>query len=236
MQNNVDYSILIPSFKEEENLRVILPRIKLAIAEVTECSEIIVIDTCQTLDKTQDVCTANNVKYINRAPENTYGDAVRSGINYAKGKWIIFMDADGSHAPEFIPALIAKTKSEKYDVVVASRYIHGGNSENNKLLITMSKVLNFIYARILKIRCMDVSNSFRIYRGNMLRSLNLTCQNFDIVEEIIIELIKNFPNLTLFEIPYVFKKRIFGESKRSLIKFIFSYFTTLLKLIYRRYK
>ncbi len=56
--------------------------------------------------------------------QNTFGDAVRTGIAEAMGERIIFMDADGSHAPEFILKLI--DQSDANEIVIASRYVEGG--------------------------------------------------------------------------------------------------------------
>ena len=53
--------------------------------------------------------------------EGGVGDAVRSGIKNAVGKHTIFMDADGSHTPEFIQNLYKEREGQ--DIVVASRYI-----------------------------------------------------------------------------------------------------------------
>ena len=69
----------------------------------------------------------------------------------------------------------------------------------------MSRILNLIYSMVLGLRCRDVSNSFKLYRGNLLRGL-----------------------------PFAFKKRMFGSTKRSLIVFILSFIVTLLRLRFGR--
>lgn len=235
MSNNIIYSIVIPGYKEEENLKLLLPQIKQTLKNKLDISEIIVVDTVEPLDNSKLVCQENGARYINRFPSNFYGDAVRAGIKSAKGNWIIFMDADLSHTPEFISKFIAQVEAGSCDLVIASRYTHGGESENDKLLVGMSKLLNYIYAKVLRIRCSDVSNSFRIYRADYLRSIKCTCNNFDVVEEILVELFKKYPNLNVIEIPYVFKKRVHGSSKRKLIGMMFGYLVTLIKLSYRRY-
>ena len=70
--------------------------------------EVLVIDTKVPLDSTQSVCEQFGAKYINRVGDNTFGNAIRTGIAEAKGKYIIFMDSDGSHTPEFIKDLYEK--------------------------------------------------------------------------------------------------------------------------------
>jgi dolichol-phosphate mannosyltransferase len=138
------------------------------------------------------------------------------------------MDADGSHAPEFIHNLWAERG--KYDIVIASRYVEGGYTENSAPLRLMSRVLNWTYSLILNLPYKDVSNSFKLYRGSLLKGLKLRCDNFDIVEEILYKIVRLNPGLPVKEIPFSFKKRMFGETKRSLLLFIFTYLVTMIRL------
>ncbi|HEY8211869.1 MAG TPA: glycosyltransferase, partial [Myxococcaceae bacterium] len=190
--------------------------------------EIVVVDTVQRLDATPDVCTQHGVRYLARSPTNSFGDAVRTGIAAAAGRWIIFMDADGSHAPEFIPQLLEHGESS--DIVIASRYIQGGHTENTWALKQMSRVLNLSYSIILNLKVKDVSNSFKLYRADLLREPALRCQNFDIIEELLFKISRAHRDVRIKEVPFTFKKRMFGETKRSLLLFILTYLFTMLKL------
>lgn len=223
-----DLSIIIPAYLEEENLRIILPRLKTVLGSLKMQYEIDVIDTLDSMDNSRELCQANNVNYRHREHSNFYGDAVRTGIKYAQGQKIIFMDADGSHTPEFIPRLLEF--GHDYDVVIASRYIAGGMTDNSFVLILMSKIVNTVYSKVLNLQCKDVSNSFKLYQSEMLKNLQLYSNNFDIVEEILFKLKKNNNDLKIKEIPYTFKERMFGHTKRNLLLFAFSYVYSLLKL------
>ena len=94
----------------------------------------------------------------------------------------------------------------------------------------MSKILNYIYSIVLNLKCKDVSNSYKLYRGDLLKKLELRCNNFDIVEELLFKLSRMNRNLRICEVPYVFKARMFGHTKRNLIAFMFSFAFTLMKL------
>ncbi|MGD0279708.1 MAG: glycosyltransferase [Smithella sp.] len=228
MSTNVKVSIIIPSYLEEENLRIIIPRLVNEMQKSGDNYEILIVDTMCAMDSTEDICKNNNLIYLNRKKGNNYGDAVRTGIENANGEYVIFMDADGSHSPEFIHDLY-KYKSD-YDVVIASRYIDGGVTDNSRVLIFMSWMVNVIYSMVLNLKCKDVSNSFKLYKGESLKKLHLYCNNFDIVEEILFKLKKINGNLKIKEVPFSFKKRMFGETKRNLFLFMISYIFTLLKL------
>jgi dolichol-phosphate mannosyltransferase len=142
------------------------------------------------------------------------------------------MDADGSHPPEFIKNLWAE--SQDNDVVIASRYIDGGATDNNLTLVMMSLLVNRIYSLVLNLKCKDVSNSFKLYRASHLKRLHLVSNNFDIVEEILFKLKRSSPSTRILEIPFTFKKRMFGNTKRNLFLFTLSFIFTLIRLRFMR--
>jgi dolichol-phosphate mannosyltransferase len=83
---------------------------------------------------------------------------------------------------------------------------------------------------VLGLKCADVSNSFRLYRGDELRALQLECDNFDIVEEILVKLFFSRPGYRLKEVPFVFEQRRAGKTKRKLLVFAIGYIGTLVRL------
>ena len=74
----------MPCYLEEENLRLLLPRLVTEITKIGDPYEILVIDTMHAMDNTKEVCEANNVSYIQRTGGNNYGDAIRTGIDHAR--------------------------------------------------------------------------------------------------------------------------------------------------------
>ena len=179
------------------------------------------VDTSTPHDDTPQICAQfSSVKYIPRRGGDTYGDAVRTGIMSSSGKYVVFMDADNSHNPADIPALYRKITTAGADIVIGSRYVKGGETDNPFILRFMSRVLNICYRLAFGLNVYDVSDSFRIYDGEKLRAIKLSCDNFDTIEEILIRIMKNFPGVSISEIPIRFNKRLYGESKRDLIKFI----------------
>jgi dolichol-phosphate mannosyltransferase len=222
-------SIVLPAYHEAENLQELLPRLNHVMSQIGQPYEILVIDPIAKTDNTDEVCRANNCTYINRKNGNDYGDAIRTGIQKASKNFLVFMDADGSHNPDDIIKFYKEIDS--CDLVIGSRYITGGNSYNGFILKLMSYMLNVTYRFFFKIKAKDISNSFRMYRTEQLKTLTLECSNFDIVEEILIKLALRFHPFTILEIPVFFDRRKYGESKRDLCKFILTYIATIRRLL-----
>jgi dolichol-phosphate mannosyltransferase len=226
---DVELSIVLPAYEEGESLKKILPALQEVAAELAPHCEILIVDTMKPRDSTPDLCRDLGVTYLPRRGGDLYGDAVRTGFAAAKGKWVVMMDGDGSHNPRALPTLWQHRND--YDLVVASRYIRGGQTENPAVLIFMSQIVNVVFRLALGLKCYDVSNSFRLYRGEDVRALRLECNHFDIVEEILVKLAARRPDFRIKEVPFTFEKRKAGKTKRQLITFIFGYLGTLLRLV-----
>ena len=223
--SNFNLSIVIPCLNESENLKKLIPEIKLCIGKKFSF-EILIIDGMKEDSKTKKIAKKYMVKYFNRKKNNDYGNAVRLGINKSSGKHIIFMDGDYSHEPKFILSLY---KEKLNDVVIASRYTEGGKTDNGFTAEFLSKLLNIFYNIVLNLNIKDVSNSFKLYDTKKIKKLELRSNHFDIIEEIIFKLKVNYNNIKIKEIPYHFRQRKFGKTKRNFI-IIVAYLFSIIRL------
>lgn len=225
-------SLVLLAYKEEDNLRVLLPQI---IEEVEKCNEeyeILVVDTAKPLDNTKGVCQKYGARYINQE-EPGFGGAFRTAIKYANKSKFLIMDSDGSHPPKSIPAIHKMFVEEKCDVVIGSRYVKGGVTNDAKSSQIMSHMLNFAFRVCLGLHANDLSTDYRMYHTKQLKKVKLTCENYDVLEEVLLrlKLNKRDKKLKIGEVPINFQKRMYGESKRQLLKFIISYIKTLFRLM-----
>jgi len=223
-----ELSVVMPAYREAGALSQLLPSLVQALNQLETSHEIVVADSMEPLDDTAAVCARYGVRHLHRTGGNTYGDAVRSGIRAAEGKYVLLMDADGSHNPNDIEKLWRIR--DRTDIVIGSRYVAGGATENPFFLIFLSRVLNYMYELVFRLPVRDISNSFRLYRGDELRSLELVSNNFEIVEEILIRLVCGSIAATVAEAPVTFEKRKAGESKRNLPAFMLSYVASIRRL------
>lgn len=223
-----ELSVVLPAYDEGPNLVWLLPELLRVLDGIGATSEVLVVDAESPRDETPQVCRDNAVRYVARTGGPLYGHAIRSGLAAARGKRVVFMDADGSHGPEFIARLWEKR--DDADLVIASRYVRGGRTENPAILIFMSLAVNVAFRVTLGLPCADVSNSFRLYNGDHVRALRLECDNFDIVEEILVKLAVLHPGYRVLEIPSTFERRKAGKTKRDLAAFAVGYVWTIRRL------
>ena len=222
-------SAVLLSYKEEENLKLLLPKIRSNLEKTNEEFEIIVIDTAKPLDNTRIVCEENGANYFNQKYPG-FGGAFKTGIEVANNDKFLILDSDGSHNPKYITKIHKKFLTGA-DVVIGSRYVNGGKTFDKNISIIMSKVLNTVFRIALGIKAKDISTDYRMYDTKQLKRVNLECVNYDVLQEVLLKLKINNPKLVIKEIPISFNKRIYGESKRKLIPFIVSYIKTLFRLI-----
>ena len=225
----IDLSIVLPAYEEAATLDLLLPHLHQTARNLGCTYEILVIDAPSPRDDTPEVCRRHNVRYLAREGGALYGHAVRHAIRVVQGQYAVIMDADGSHNPSYLPALWACRNSA--DLVIASRYVTGGGTENPAVLIFMSLAVNVIFRFTLGLHCRDVSNSFRLYQGDHFRALRLKCNHFDIVEEILVNLTVQHPGYRVKEVPIIFEKRKAGKTKRNLVTFALGYLITLLRMV-----
>lgn len=223
-----ELSVVLPAYEEAQNLNQLLPALHRVLTEMGVSYEIVVVDAESPRDATPDICAAHGARYVARTGGAFYGHAIRTAQTAARGRYIILMDADGSHGPTCIPKLWAHR--DQAGIVVASRYVRGGQTDNPAILILMSLTVNYIFRICLGLKCADVSNSFRLYQGDEFRGLSLRCDHFDIVEEILIKLYFARKNYLIKEVPFTFEKRKSGKTKRKLFAFAISYGFTLIRL------
>lgn len=158
--NTLDISIVLPALNEEIGLSQLLPRLK----EILPEAELIVIDDGST-DNTEQLCKKNKVIVHKHPYRMGNGASVKHGARIARGKVIIFMDADGQHDPDDIPVLLEKLE-QGYDMVVGARSPGTHTS-------SLKRAGNSIYNRFASLmtgkKIADLTSGFRAVRADPFR-------------------------------------------------------------------
>jgi len=100
------------------------------------------------------------------------GTAYVHGLKFATGTFVIIMDADFSHHPKFIPAMIEKQKGGDYDIVTGTRYAGDGGVYGWDLKRKfVSRGANLFADTVLRPGVSDLTGSFRLYKREVLESV-----------------------------------------------------------------
>jgi len=113
-----------------------------------------------------------------------FGHALRAGLQQARGTWIITVDPDFAGPMTFVGDLWARRHDA--EVIVASRYVEGSAAEMPALRAAGSRVLNTVFRRILSLGVNDGSSAMRLYRADVVKSLALQAEDYDILQEVLV--------------------------------------------------
>ncbi len=214
--DNPALSIIVPAFREVQNIPNLVKEISVALESVIPEWELIIIDD-NSLDGTARVCDricrqGFPLKLVIRKNERGLATAVLEGFNRAKAPVFVVMDADLSHNPKSIPLLYREIQ-EGTEFVLGSRYITGGGTDDRW---TFYRYINSKLASLLARPLVSVSDPmsgfFALPRTLLERSENLSPVGYKIGLEIIV---KCNPK-PLKEVPIHFRTRVYGESKLSI--------------------
>jgi dolichol-phosphate mannosyltransferase len=215
---------VIPALNEAENLATLLPEIKIITEGLGLQFEIIVVDECAD-DSTCHVVEQYGAELL--CPDtHGYGMALYNGLKHARSPFMISMDADFSHPPVFIKDLWAERHSA--DIVIASRYVRGGKAVMPFSRYFLSRVLNTFFGLGLSIPVRDMSSGYRLYRASAVHGQQVTCKDFDILQELLVRAVAN--GKVVKEIPFTYRPRKHGSSHARVFKFGMAYLRTFGRL------
>ena len=211
--------VTIATYNEMENLPTLVEQIFAQAPDV----EILVIDD-NSPDGTGRWCDEKHaqdprVHCLHRAGKLGLGTATIAGMKYAIEQGydqMLNMDADFSHHPRFLPAILERMVGEPpVDVVIGSRYVAGGGVEGWPLKRhVMSKGVNLYARTLLGLRSKDCSGAYRLYRVELLKKLDfdtIVSRGYSFQEEILWRL--KLLGARFAEVPIVFADRERGVSK-----------------------
>jgi dolichol-phosphate mannosyltransferase len=231
---NPQVSIIIPTYNESKNIIEILSSIKNSLPK-NIISQTIVVDD-NSPDGTGKIVeeyiqdfkkiTNHTIDIIHRTAKTGLSSAIFNGIQKATGETIIVMDADQSHPPQIIPKMIEGLKKSHYDIVIASRYVKGGQIKDWTITRKMiSKIATKIAKSFLNVESKDPMSGFFAFKKNILKN-----SKFDLIGyKILLEILVKTKDVKILEIPYTFTDRKIGKSKLDT-KIMVDYLKSVWKL------
>ncbi len=210
--------VLIPTYNERENL----PRIVARVRATTPDVDILVLDDASP-DGTGQVADGlaaedGHVMVLHRTGKQGLGAAYLAGFAWALEHGydaVVEMDADGSHQPEQLPALLEA--AERADAVIGSRWVKGGTVVNWPTSRKALSVGGNVYVKVmLGMPVKDATGGYRVYRASALHRMDLVSvdtQGYGFQVDMTWRAAR--AGLRIVEVPIEFVERTVGESKMS---------------------
>ncbi|MFO8007845.1 MAG: polyprenol monophosphomannose synthase [Candidatus Brocadiia bacterium] len=226
--------VVVPTYNERENI----VRLLREILRQGSAVEVLVVDdnspdgTPELVEQMAD--DGPRVHLLRREGKLGLGTAHIAGYRWALGRdysRVITMDADFSHPPERIPAMLEA--SREADVVIGSRYCPGGGHEQWPFhRILLSSTSNVVARLCLRLKPADCTGAFRCFRRSVLENIateNIVSRGYSFQEEMLWHC--SGRGWRIAEVPITFQDRRGGESKMSLRE-IFGGVATIVRLVF----
>jgi glycosyltransferase involved in cell wall biosynthesis len=225
-------SIVIPIHNEEHSILPLYDRLTSVLETMRRPYEILFVDDAST-DRSFELLanlveTDARLKVVRLRRNFGQTAALSAGFHEAKGKIVIAMDGDLQHAPEDIPALLAKI-DEGYDIASGWRKERIDNAFTRKI---PSRIANWLMARASGVDLRDFGTTFKAYRAEVLKDVHLYGEMHRFIPAL-----ASFYGARVAEVPIRSTPRAAGDSHYGLgrtfrvlfdiltIKFLLKYFT-----------
>ncbi|MFA6002672.1 MAG: glycosyltransferase [Elusimicrobiota bacterium] len=219
-----ELTVLIPTLNEGTHLAGLLAGVKEAVAQLTLSFEFLIVDGGSRDDTAAQARTFG--ARVERQKGRGFGAAIREGLELARGRWVLAMDADGSHPTRFFQELWARRQNS--DLVIASRFVSGGGGDMPRHRYWLSWLLNTVTRHFLGLSIRDSSSGLRLYRRGAMQGLPLAAEDFSIQQEALVQLLARGGRAE--EIPFFYEPRIGGESKADILLLARRYLRMLYQL------
>ena len=208
-------SVIVPTYREADNLPLLVPRITTALRSWPH--EIIVVDDDSNDGTDQAVAILSEqghaVRLIVRTDQRGLSSAVLRGFFEAKGRVLVCMDGDLSHPPEILPRMIETLEKDQAEFVIGSRYVPGGATDAGWSWFRNlnSRVATLLARPFCRVRD-PLAGFFALPRAVLESAEALNPIGYKIG----LELIVKCSCTRIVELPIHFTDRRFGQSKLSL--------------------
>jgi dolichol-phosphate mannosyltransferase len=210
--------VVLPTYNERQSLEGVVARIRTAVPD----AHVLIVDdnspdgTGQLADDLAD----EHIAVLHRPGKEGLGRAYLAGFDRAIGdgyRYVAEIDADGSHDPAELPAMLALAVGGA-DLVIGSRWIAGGAVRNWPWLRQAISRAGNAYSRVmLRSRIRDITAGFRVFRTSALEQAHLegvSSQGYCFQVELAWRLER--AGAVIIEHPITFVERAEGQSKMHL--------------------
>jgi dolichol-phosphate mannosyltransferase len=210
-------SILIPAYQEERTIGEVLRRVlEIDTESLGFAKEIVVCDDGSsdgTAAMVEEAARGDDRIRLVRHPDNRgKGAAIRTALDAALGEHVLIQDADLEYEVTDYPALLQAVR-DGADVVYGSRFLERARPEGMKTANWVANRILTTAANVLyRVDITDEATCFKVFRTDLLRSLELECTGFEFCPEVTAKIGKR--KIRIAEVPIHYRARNVAEGKK----------------------
>lgn len=222
---SADVVVVLPTYQEAANLPMI---VKILMELPLPVMRLLVVDdnspdgTGQIAEELADHYGRNRIGVVHRERKEGLGKAYLDGMSRAiteGAEFVVQMDSDLSHGPEYLPGMLGTMLAAEADVVIGSRYVVGASVGTDwpwhrKAL---SAFANAYVRALLHLGIRDVTAGYKVWRASALKAVGLSnVRSHGYSFQVEMNYHARLLGLKIVELPIHFSERAAGESKMSL--------------------
>jgi glycosyltransferase involved in cell wall biosynthesis len=204
-------SVIIPVYNEIKTVEKILERVRAVPVD----KELLIVDDFST-DGTRELLkryeNLPDVRIFYHPHNKGKGSAIRTAVQEVHGDIVVIQDADLEYSPEEYPKLIDPILRGTADVVYGSRF-YGCHRVFMVWHYFANKLLTFLTNILYDTMLTDMETCYKVFRAEIIKSMNLRSKRFDIEPEITAKVLKNRKN-RVYEMPITYDGRDYSEGKK----------------------
>ncbi|MDR1918546.1 MAG: glycosyltransferase family 2 protein [Tannerellaceae bacterium] len=211
-------SIIIPVYNEESTLESLLEKvIRLELINGAQ-KEIILVNDCSR-DRSEEIALAvmarhpeAAIKYARHETNQGKGMAIRTGIQWVRGDYVVIQDADLEYDPEDFNLLLSYLICNDKKVVYGSRFLSRENTHSYPTFYWGGRLVSFVANLLYRQHLTDEPTCYKMFEAALLKSIPLQCTGFEFCPEVTAKVAKRGYRIT--ELPIRYYPRSIQEGKK----------------------